>query len=361
MPRAGRRLTQLGAGQNGLPPHTHRTQTAASGNAGQVISHDTRLLSTTTHTPLVGVTHKGRTVYSPTSRSPQNSYGYTLQLNTQRQKVVPVHLYAPRARSNSPPGTGRQRTHSRAARRRNSRCQSSENSQADTTAITHLRRTVSSSTPERPLWLGPYSDCPPYLDGSLVGDYGWDSSGLSSSPERLSCNRNLELIHARWAMLGSLGCLTPELLSSFSGVSFGESTWFTAGSQLLSSTGLDYLGNPALIHAQSILAVLFLQVLLIGLSEGYRVAGGPLGEASGLYPGRSLDPLGLGEDSTTLSELQLKELKNGRLAMVSILGMYTQALTTGKGPVANWQEHIATPTSSNGFAYATKFAPTLLS
>merc|ERR1712084_135089 len=271
---------------------------------------------------------------------PQNSYGYTLQLNTQRQKVVPVHPYAPRARRVSPPRTSRQRTHSRAARRRNSRSQSSENSQADTTAITHLRRTVSSSTPERPLWLGPYSDCPPYLDGSLVGDYGWDSSGLSSSPERLSCNRNLELIHARWAMLGSLGCLTP---------------------QLLSSTGLDYLGNPALIHAQSILAVLFLQVLLIGLSEGYRVAGGPLGEASGLYPGRSLDPLGLGEDSTTLSELQLKELKNGRLAMVSILGMYTQALTTGKGPVANWQEHIATPTSSNGFAYATKFAPTLLS
>merc|ERR1712084_70461 len=140
MPRAGRRLTQLGAGQNGLPPHTHTgTQTAASGNAGQVISHDTRLLSTSTHTPLVGVTHKGRTVYSPTSRSPQNSYGYTPQLNTQRQKVVPVHLYAPHARSNSPPGTGRQRTHSHAARRRNSRCQSSGNPQADITAITHLR------------------------------------------------------------------------------------------------------------------------------------------------------------------------------------------------------------------------------
>merc|ERR1712083_1088697 len=59
----------------------------------------------------------------------------------------------------------------------------------------------------------------------------------------------------------------------------------------------------------------------------------------------------------TLSELQLKELKNGRLAMVSMLGMYIQALTTGKGPVANWQEHIANPSTSNGFAYATKFPP----
>jgi len=322
---------------------------------------NTRPLSTSSHTPLDGVTHKGRTVYSPTDSSPANSYGYVLSLNTQRQKVVPTHLFAPHARRNSPPGIGSRRTHARASRRRNSSGQSSGNSQADTTANTQLmRRTVSSSTPERPLWLGPYSDCPPYLDGSLVGDYGWDSSGLSSTPERLSCNRNLELIHARWAMIGSLGCLVPELLSSFSGVSLGESVWFNAGSQLLSSSGLDYLGNPALIHAQSILAVLFLQTLLIALAEGYRVAGGPLGDEQGLYPGNSLDPLGFGEDSSTLSELQLKELKNGRLAMVSILGMYSQALTTGKGPVANWQEHIANPTTSNGFAYATKFAPTLL-
>ena len=85
-------------------------------------------------------------------------------------------------------------------------------------------------------------------------------------------------------MLGTLGCLTPGLLQKYTAINNGASkgVWFKAGAMVFESDGLNYMGAPELVRAQSILAVLACHVVLLRAIDTYGVNGGQFG-------GRDLD------------------------------------------------------------------------
>merc|ERR1719335_841191 len=207
------------------------------------------------------------------------------------------------------------------------------------------------------------SEIPTYLTGELAGDYGYDPLGLGKDTEQVSKYREAELIHARWAMLASAGFIIPEGLES-NGADIIGGTWFETGAKMLNGGTLNYFAVPWGIASNPLpLFVVFaIEVALMAAVETYRKNGkGPAGYSPGvgkfdssifdgldsLYPGGPFDPLNLSDDPDVFDELKVKEIKNGRLAMVAILGFAIQSYVTGEGPYANWSKHVSDPFGYN--------------
>lgn len=210
----------------------------------------------------------------------------------------------------------------------------------------------------RPRWLGPVSyKYPAHLTGELPGDYGFDIAGLSQDPVALQKYFNFEVLHARWAMLAALGVIIPEILDLLGAFQFVEPVWWRVGYSKLKGDTLDYLGIPGLHVAgsQGVVIIAICQALLMFGPEYARYCGIEALEPLGIYlpgdinyPGGILfDPLNLSKDPVAFEELKVKEIKNGRLAMVAWLGFYAQAAVTGKGPVQNLLDHISDPFQNN--------------
>ncbi|KNA20832.1 hypothetical protein SOVF_048750 [Spinacia oleracea] len=207
-----------------------------------------------------------------------------------------------------------------------------------------LTRHVVLQAQARPTWL-PGLDPPPHLDGSLAGDFGFDPLGLGEDPEGLKWYVQAELVHARFAMAGVAGILFTDLLRT-TGIN-KLPVWYEAG-----ATKFDFASTRTL---------LFVQLLLMGFVETKRYMdfvnpgsqardGSFFGlEASfeGLEPGYPggpfFNPLGLAKDIKNAHDWKLKEIKNGRLAMIAMLGIFVQAYVTHVGPIQNLVEHLSDP------------------
>ena len=167
-----------------------------------------------------------------------------------------------------------------------------------------------------------------------------------------------------YANVGYSLCLTPGLLQTYTTIDSGASkgVWFKAGAMIFESYVWICMGAPALVSAQSILAELASQVVMMGAIEAQRVNGGPFGgrDLDLVYPsGKQFDPLSLADDPDTAAELEVKENKKGRLAMLSLFGCYVQVAVTRPQSLraSTW---VASPSSISSCAHACCFVSWLL-
>jgi light-harvesting complex I chlorophyll a/b binding protein 3 len=201
-----------------------------------------------------------------------------------------------------------------------------------------------------------------YLDGTLPGDYGFDPLGLMDpegaggfvDPQWLPY---AELINGRFAMLGAAGCIAPEILGKI-GLIPQETAipWFKSG-VIPPAGNYNYWADNYTLFV--------LEIALMGFAEHRRAQDyykpGSMGKQYFLglekflggsgnpaYPGGPIfNFLGFGKTEKELQVLKVKEVKNGRLAMVAILGYFAQAVFTGVGPFQNLLDHISDPAHQN--------------
>lgn len=224
------------------------------------------------------------------------------------------------------------------------------------------------------LWI-PNTERPEWLDGTLPGDRGFDPLGLAKPGDFLQVGldsldqnkainlpgnvtgafgggnkqkkepntdpltpydevfglerfRECELIHGRWAMVGTLGAIIGE---ASTGVS-----WVDAGKVELD--GAQYLGFRLPFTISQLTVI---EVILVGGAEIYRNRA--RGLETRIYPGGAFDPLGLtAADEDRTFKLKTAEIKHARLAMVAALGFAVQAGATGQGALGSLAKFAGT-------------------
>lgn len=213
-------------------------------------------------------------------------------------------------------------------------------------AAASRRSAVAVRASSRPLWL-PGADVPSYLNGTLAGDFGFDPLGLGRDAKQLAWNTHAELFHCRLCMTAVAGILIPDVLTHAGILSVPQ--WYESGKAYAEAEGA--------IPTSSLLASMLFMIHFVETKRGADIerpgSQAEKGSFAGLegafkgvepgYPGGFFDPLNFNKSAATWADWKLKEVKNGRLAMMALLGFASQYAATGKGPVDNLLEHIQDP------------------
>jgi hypothetical protein len=161
----------------------------------------------------------------------------------------------------------------------------------------------------------------------VIGNKGFDPLNCSTSISTLRRYREAEIKHGRLAMLGSVGWPLAELYHPYLSKIMNGDNLLTVGGKVpsLLNGGLDKI-NPAFFMA----AIIFATTLeSASIAKNYEIESipGDLG----------FDPLKLynGRDVVTKKNLELKEINNGRLAMVAITYYVFSEFIT-KNPIAKF-------------------------
>jgi len=172
----------------------------------------------------------------------------------------------------------------------------------------------------------PFLTRPIILDGSMAGDAGFDPLGFSQTKEDLMNYREAEIKHGRLAMLAAAGWPLSELFDKKIALALHMSPLVDATDRVPSvlNGGLEKV-NP-----------FFWMACLVGAAaiDVYGIAKSKSGDES-YFPGNlGFDPLGLyPKTEEGQQRMQLAEIKNGRLAMVSILGFAIQEFVFKSGVI----------------------------
>ena len=184
----------------------------------------------------------------------------------------------------------------------------------------------------------PYETAPALLDGSLVGDVGFDPCYLSTKADGLGdyfsglfggnapndglfWYREAELMHGRIAQIAVVGFIAPGF-GTFAGNEWSDSFGYTNPLEALSKAP-----SASLFQIFAFMAILELRRVTIILEDGPNYKSGAAqkwGQGDGFF-----NPFNFNYSPAEYAEKQLQEIKHCRLAMVGLLGLIFQANASG--------------------------------